>query len=321
MTRDDTATLSMLKTCIIAAIEISEELSDKNPEIANWKDILENYPDIAKRKNGSWWSGPDVEENHFCFGGHLLYPFFPSEAYVSSEAKKATKKTLEYISQNALERSFADTDGNFHYLHDWSWLLTSMAQVRLEQRNFFNELKRGIYYFAKPNGLFSHDSILICDCKETEENHKYALKTQGPSADPGRSLSWYELGRCATPNKNAKRLASPVLEGNSIFLLCAAETLMQSYDGIIRLFPGVPKNFTGRFSKFLAQGGFEVSASMRNGSINKLLIKANVDGTLKIYCSLKELYKGLSNTKFIKKDGETVAYRQMKKDEEIYFEW
>ncbi len=321
MTKDDSATLSMLKTCIIAAIEISEAIGDENPGVMKWKHILENYPDIARRKDGSWWSGPDIDENHFCFGGHLLYPFFPSEACVSPEDREATKKTLEYIRQNALERSFADTDGGFHYLHDWSWLLTSMAEVRTEQKNFFPELERGLGYFAKPNGLFSHDSIIICDCSETEANYVNAMKTPGPSADPGRGLSWYDLGRCATPNEDAKKLASPVLEGNSIFLLCAAETLLQSYDSVIRLFPGVPENFTGKFTGFLAQGGFEVSASMVEGRIKQAKIKSSVGGTLKIYCSLKGMQKDFSGVEFRTENGETIMQREMKKGEEINFEW
>ena len=321
MTHDDSATLSMLKTCIESALEMNEVLGTDTPDVTKWKHILDNYPDIAKRKDGSWWSGPDIPENHFCFGGHLLYPFFPSEAFVGTEDKLATKKTLEYIRQNALERTFADTDGGFHYLHDWSWLLTSVTEIRLEQKNFFPELRRGLNYFAKPNGLFSHDSILICDCSETEANYINALKTEGPSADPGRSLWWYDLGRCATPNTDAKRIASPVLEGNSIFLLCAAETLLQSYDSVIRLFPGVPDDFTGSIKNFLAQGGFEVSASIENGVLKFAEIKSLSDNVLKIYCPISGKNKKFTFMEYDSINGEKIMRKDMKKGEVVTFEW
>ena len=193
-----------------------------------------------------------------------------------------------------------------------------MASVRCEQKNFFGELERGLYYFAKPNGLFSHDSIIIGDCSKTEANYENAVKSEGYSADPGRGLWWYELGRCATSNPNAKKIASPVLEGNSIFLLCAAETLLQSYDGIIRLFPCVPENFTGSFERFLAQGGFEVSAMAEEGKLKELRIKSLVGGLLKIYDTSLVLYDYLEGMEKEECDGEVILSKKMNKGEEIY---
>lgn len=315
-TRDDSATMSMLETCLKTALEMSEALGIDNSKAAKWKDVLEHYPQISKRRDGGWWPGPDIPENHFCFGGHLLYPFFPSEAYISDEDKKTTEKTLEFIRKNAIERSFADTDGRFHYLHDWSWCLTSMAQLRIRQQNFFGELHRALELFAKPNGLFSHDSIVISECDTTEDNYKYSLKSDGYSADPGRSLWWYDLGRCASPSKRAKRTAAPVLEGNSIFLLCAAETLLQSYDGIIRLFPGVPDSFTGKFRRFLAQGGFEVSAAAEKGAVKYVLIKSLSGGQMNLYNPKKD-NGDIRGLKKMTRDGKVIFSKNMKKDEII----
>lgn len=313
MTRDDAATLSMLKTCINTVAEISDALGDKSDEITHWKHIADNLPRPAINKSGAWWPGPEVPDEHFCFGGHLLYPFFPSEAYVTPDDKEVTKKTLEYIQTHAIERSFANTDGKFHYLHDWSWLLTSMARQRVEQKNRFPELTEGLGYFAKPNGLFSHDAILITDPALTEANYEYSRRSEGYSADPGRSLWWYSLGRCATSNPNAKRIMSPVLEGNSIFLMCATETLLQSYDGVIRLFPGVPEDFTGKFRGFLAEGGFEVTAAMECGRVTALSITALSDSELKIYVS-----KGLESIRdavLEELNGEKVMCKKLKKGE------
>ena len=106
---------------------------------------------------------------------------------------------------------------------------------------------------------------------------------------------------------------SPVLEGNSIFLMCATETLLQSYDGVIRLFPGVPEDFTGKFRGFLAEGGFEVSAAMECGRVTALSITALSDSELKIYVS-----KGLESCRdavLEELNGEKVMCKKLKKGE------
>lgn len=79
-----------------------------------------------------------------------------------------------------------------------------------------------------------------------------------PDADSGSDV---------TPNSDAKRIVPSVMEGSSAFLFLAAETLLQSWGGTIRLFPCVPGNFTGGFRGLLAQGGFEVSARMEKGRV------------------------------------------------------
>ena len=74
-------------------------------------------------------------------------------------------------------------------------------------------------------------------------------------------------------------------EGSSSFLFLAAESLLQSHTGIIRLFPGVPKDFTGSFERFLAQGAFEVSAAMERGKITRIKIQALRGGTFRLKIS------------------------------------
>ena len=87
---------------------------------------------------------------------------------------------------------------------------------------------------------------------------------------------------CVTENPDAKRLAPAVLEGNSAFLFLASETLLQSHSGKIRLFPGVPDDFTGSFVSFLAEGGFEVSSAMKQGCIQSVRIKSLHGGKFRL---------------------------------------
>jgi hypothetical protein len=282
-TRNDTATLSMLKTCMQTAVEFARLAGLDNDEICKWEDILANYPMLAKQVDGGWWGGPDVPLDHFCFATHLLYPFFPAGAYITPEDREATARTLEFIETSAFERTFADQNGRWHFLHGWSWFLANTARLRLGNYEFaLEELNRFLEQFAKPNGLFSHNSILILPTEVTENNLNL-VRNKDTLPNATDTHSWYTLNTSASPNIDSKRLASPVMEGNSILLFFATETLLQSFDGIIDLFPGVPGDFTGKFHRLLSNGGFEVSAVMECGQVKIIHIKSLSKNIVRLY--------------------------------------
>ncbi|OQA82861.1 MAG: hypothetical protein BWY31_03041 [Lentisphaerae bacterium ADurb.Bin242] len=308
LTRDETATLSMLKVCLETLVEAAALLHTDADRLPLWKDILAHYPEIARTPSGAFWCGPDVPFDHYFYGGHILYPFFP--AAITQDLKGA-RKTLELINRDAIERSFADRSGQRHMNHEWSQFLTTAARLRAGDRaGGWNGLQRFLELFAKENGLFSHDPILIADPAETEKNErKYASRLR-------RGRRWCDGSlltddnpevphpMCATPNPNAKRLAPAVLEGTSAFLFLAAETLLQSHGGILRLFPGVPGDFSGSLDRFLAEGAFEVSAKMKNGKTVSVRIHSLRGGTVRLENPFGKLPRVLLRTL---KKGESVT--------------
>lgn len=59
------------------------------------------------------------------------------------------------------------------------------------------------------------------------------------------------------------------LEGNFAAMAAVQEMLMQSHTGTIVLFPAIPREWKDvSFTRFLAQGGIEVSALMKDGIID-----------------------------------------------------
>lgn len=286
LTRDESATVSMLKVCLETLVETAPLLQEDQAPVPLWKDMLAHYPAISRTPSGAFWCGPDVPYDHYFYGGHILYPFFP--AAISDDIESA-RKTLELIDSDAIERSFADRTGQMHMNHEWSMFLVTSARLRTGDRNGgWNGLLRFLELFSKENGLFSHDPILIASPEETEKNsRKHAAFLR-------RSRRWCDGSlltddnpevphpMCATPNPNAKRLAPAVLEGSSAFLFMAAETLLQSHGGTIRLFPGVPEDFSGSFSRFLAEGGFEVTAAMKKGKTVFARIHSLHGGTFRL---------------------------------------
>lgn len=287
-TKDETATISMLRAYIRTALKWCGIEGINNKETELWQDVLDRFPTLAKRASGSWWGGPDIPEEHFSFGTHILYPFFPSEDYQTEEDREAALATLDYIARDAVERCHAGPS-DWHFIHDWSWHLYYSAKAHLGHREeVWEQLFTFLDYFAKPNGLFTHNSIIVKPSSVTEENHRLTKRADDVCADFTNGPSWYGSGKCASPNIYSKNLTAPVIEGNSIFLLRATETLIQSFDGIVRLFPGVPNDFDGEFYNLRAKGGFYVSGKMENGRLTYAEIRAKVDSTLKL--ELKDDY-------------------------------
>lgn len=73
------------------------------------------------------------------------------------------------------------------------------------------------------------------------------------------------------------------LEGNFAFAQGIHELLLQSKQGYVELFPAIPiswKNIS--FTDLRAEGGFLISASKTNGQLDKLIIKAEQTGTLRL---------------------------------------
>ena len=73
------------------------------------------------------------------------------------------------------------------------------------------------------------------------------------------------------------------LEPMGLHISTINEMLLQSYDGVIRVFPAVPDNFSGAFT-LLANGGFLVSSECENSTAKYIGIKSQYGGnaTVKI---------------------------------------
>ncbi len=262
---NDTTTISCLKPCLETAIEAAVLFGCDAKDCALWKDVLAHYPKFAKHPDGGWWCGPDVPPDHYMYGGHLFYPFFPAE---SDTDRVTAQKTLDYTWKHAVEISHETIPP--HPVHDWSALYTGMARIRLNTGAAGWAALSDFYsWFAKPSGLFSHNSIIVTDMtrKQADANvgRMPPLKKRNFH---NRFTTWSRRGPDdLTSNPESKSLVAPVIEGGAAFLLLASEALMQSWDGEVRIFPAVPPGFTGRFRNFRTRDGRTVSAEMKDGKV------------------------------------------------------
>ena len=268
MTRDDSATLAMLHTDLETLVEMSELLGTDTGLRARAQDVLAYWPNQTYLDDGAFWAGPDIPKDHYHYGGHLMYPFFPAEMLTDAAAQAAALKTVDYARNHGLDWSWRTPDGGAHAKHEWSAYLTGMARIRAGTDGW-QAVREFLDWFGKPNGLFSHNAVIIGDCAAAER-----LCADHNKAYPNVRRSWNGTLReyrsdsdDVTENPSAKAKVSMVAESTSAFLHMATETVLQSWGGRIRLFPCVPNDFTGSFTNLLAEGGYRVSAAMEKGRL------------------------------------------------------
>ena len=243
MTRDDAATLAMLRVDLETLVETSELLGRDADLRARCRTVLAHWPGQSYRPDGAFWAGPDIPFDHYHYGAHLLYPFFPSGSLTDAAARRAALKTVDYAKERGWDWERDVREIGPYAKHEWSAYLTGMTRMRAGTDGW-TALKEYVKWFGKPNGLFSHNAVIV----------------------DARASGSAEV----TPNPAAKALVAPVVESSAAFLHLATEALFQSWGGEVRLFPGVPKDFTGSFENFLTEDGRKVSARMENGRIREV---------------------------------------------------
>ena len=280
-TRDDLSTISMLHTCMRAALKWCDQEGINDEQTEKWRDILSKYPKLCTRKDGSYIGGPDIPDDYFSFGTHQLYPFFPAEEYLEESDRETARKTIDYIDREAIERCFSG-ENNWHFIHGWSWYLYYGTLMHLgECALVWNKLFDFIRFFGKDNGLFTHNSIIEISSEKSELNHNTYKRKDQVTCDMTTPPDWYGV-KCSSPNVHSKELTAPVIEGSAIFLLLSTESMIHSYDSTIRLFRAVPEDFEGGFYKLMAKGGFEVSAYRKEKQLSELTVTSKKDATLTI---------------------------------------
>jgi alpha-L-fucosidase 2 len=107
------------------------------------------------------------------------------------------------------------------------------------------------------------------------------------------------------------------LEGNFMAMEALHEMLLQSWGGVIRVFPALPSVWQDvAFRDLCAQGGFQVSAAQIGGVVNNLQVGSKFGGGLRIKSPWKSLN---ANGKSIFLDGAGIAEFPMGAGERVVF--
>ena len=97
------------------------------------------------------------------------------------------------------------------------------------------------------------------------------------------------------------------------------EMLMQSHEGIIRLFPCWNKNSPASFENLRADGAFLVSSELKNGKITSLKIKSLMGRKCTVECdSIKSVAKADGSAVSFTRNGKTLCFETQANEEYVF---
>ncbi|RAV20938.1 glycosyl hydrolase family 95 catalytic domain-containing protein [Paenibacillus contaminans] len=262
ITRNSVSTLSTVKYLLKLTIEANALLGEEKADRDKWSEMaarLAPYPTAVSARYGDVFKDSEWAPADL----HLRHPSLLMPIYPIGEIDKNSEESLRQRAENTLRHAERHTE---YGMFQFGWL--SAAASRLGKGNTALRLlyEQGIDLSLRSNGLFA---------EETERWMNYCNITNEPLYHPH------------------------MIEASGETVAAVNEMLLQSYSGMIEVFPAVP---TGEpepertigmyehdvlkkvrtypkwddcaFQGLLAVGAFEVSASMSKGRTAWIKIKS-----------------------------------------------
>lgn len=278
-TGDPVQVISMLKVCLQTAIEGAVALGEKDESlVSDWCELLTNLPEyplgVDKKGRRVVCDGSGISPDHHVGQAGCLHPVYPCgeiDEFSDPETLQIYQNTLDSVLDKTAQISYANNDC-YHYQCVWQCFFRGMTALRLgrvaEFWNFY--LPMFLQTYVKPNGLVCHDAVVIASSQISERNLASIpdetlldLDSEMP-----KSESWCGHGGGTTPNQDAKRFAVALIEGSADYLTMISECLLQSHNGIIRVFPAWPTDKSASFENWIAEGDIHVSSAISQGVVS-----------------------------------------------------
>lgn len=272
LAHNTTITVACTKYLLQFTLEAARILQDENPLLADCRRLLEKLPPYALSGDGHY--GVHINDSYDAPDQLFLrHPSLLMPLFPIGEYDVESPASMQQIWMNTLryleERCEIGIFGG-------SWLAAGAARLGNGQMALRLLYERGIDHMLRSNGLTA---------EQTERFMNYCLITRQPLYYP-----------C-------------MMEFTGEMLAAVNEMLLQSHNGIIRVFPAIPDGdmewyrmhshgyrlaeYQDRFAqypawknvafdKLLAKGGFEVSASLQDGNLAGIRILSRKGGEVRL---------------------------------------
>ena len=271
LTHDSTITIASVKYLLKFTLQAAEILGDNDPILEKCRQLLSKLPPYSISKPGNWGvhfnDSPDAPDNMAIRHPSMLMPLFPAGEFDP------------LFDTNEVSEMWSNT---IDFLEDkceigifgGSWIAAAAARLGRGQTALRLLYERGIDHMLRSNGL------------SAEETERF-------------------INDCLTPRQP---LYYPcMVEFTGQMLAAVNEMLLQSHNGLIRIFPALPDGnrewerfhrhgwdvteyidrctdypawTTLRFDRLLARGAFEISASMTDGKLDWILVHSQKGGRI-----------------------------------------
>jgi alpha-L-fucosidase 2 len=219
-----------------------------------WKEILDNLPDYPEN-DGIILAHEGAEKNYLLHHPITLFaPVFPGEE-INTDCIDETYKKFKDLFDGYFKRTVRKPDRTFFPFDEILFQQDDIGTPYLSivaARLGLKELARAYLYdlmillFLKRNGMFSQinvSGVLPPDRREGLSN---------------------------MPNIDCT------------FTTAVNEMMVQSYNGVIRVFPAVPDDWKGGFYNFRVSGGFLVSSRKKGKKVEYISIYSTAGGACKV---------------------------------------
>ncbi|OAS15047.1 glycosyl hydrolase family 95 catalytic domain-containing protein [Paenibacillus oryzisoli] len=305
LTRNSTCSLSTVKYVLNIAIEANGLLGENEEDQLKWKHLVEElspYPTADSKRYGDVLRDSEWAPIDL----HLRHPSLLMPIYPIGEINKDSEMTLRKRAENTLRYAEHQTE---YGMFQFGWL--SCAASRLGKGHTALRLlyEQGIDLSLRSNGLFA---------EETERWMNYCNITNEPLYHPH------------------------MMEASGEMVAAVNEMLLQSYLGVIEVFPALPsgeleperrvglydhavetkvKQYEAwrdcSFRGLLAVGAFEVSAEMKEGRTTWVTIRSKAGNKVVI----RNPFEGTEHVEVTRKVGSTWQAMEVVQDQErISFE-
>jgi hypothetical protein len=237
--QDVTLDLALLRELLAAGIEAAGILGVDTDRRTTWQDLLDNLADYPVAEGvvlDYEGAPPDLPLNHPALAG----PIFPVGDVQPGDPRWDAFRRTAY---ELLARSGRSLDlapfavPTWNDDMSWPWLCCVMARLGDGETARAYLYDLGVWQFQKLNGCFA------------------------------LNVAW-------THKQRIRQVA--MLNSSGGFAAAVNEMVLQSHDGIIRVFPAVPRDWSGRFASLQAVGAFTVSAATANGEVDWIVVSSEV---------------------------------------------
>ena len=261
LTRNSTITISTLKYMVTAAIEANNILGEDAGDLNRWQNLLKKMPSYSIGESPRY--GRHFKDSEWAdVDLYLAHSSVLMPIYPTGEISKRTPANIKEIAKNTLSYALENQGIG---THNFGWLASTAARLGMGEDAVANLYNKGIGFLMRSNGMFA---------EETER--------------------WMQ--NCALTLDTAYH--PPLVESGSATVAAVNEMLLQSYAGVIEVFPAVPSGRLDQkssdrfgfrkdarekyptswddcsFNNLLAEGAFEVSACRKGGVTTSVKIKS-----------------------------------------------
>ena len=282
--RDAISDLASIRQSFAACIQASEILNADLELRKRWNEVLKNLVDFHILEDAEDEDGRKLPKV-FSSGIPLEDSYSGPDKYWNTKIKRSIKKG---------ERAF-----NISFFCELAPVFPSGviglgergSELFEAARNTVRELDHGPFFNATPTiasarlGMGEHALRTLTLLVEN-----WQLFPQGFFADhlPDYSANRWEVNRVAVirDGKRTEQRAElpnrwfdrPTFEPSGALMTTLNEMLLQSHDGVIRLFPAMPESWKDAAFRLAAVGGFVVTGERRGGEIQPFTVESASGG-------------------------------------------